>query len=614
MLQAKAPRSAANTLEPYNELNRCLDRLGSRSGLFQQVHPDSVVRAVASSVEQATSKLANEIATDPRVYSALKAVDLSKADAETQFYVFKQLRDFRRSGIDKDDATRARIRDLNEQVVRITQAFDQNLSADHSTYTVDGVAALEGLPDDYVKAHAPGADGRITLKSNYVDYIPFVTYAKSDKDRAGFFKVFMNRAYPVNVAELDTLVRLRRELATTLGYPNYAAYATGDKMIGSDTAVATFIDRVCALANTRMEADRAALLARKQKDDPAATAVNAWETSYYTELVKKEQYSFSSQEVRPYFPYARVKQGLFDVTSKMFGLTYKPVRGVPVWHPSVEVYDVYQGREKLGRFYLDMHPRANKYSHAANFPIQTGIKGRQLPMATLVCNFPEPAKGDPGLMEHEDVDTFFHEFGHLLHHILGGRHPWIGTSGISTEWDFVEAPSTLLEEWVWDAATLQTFARHHQTGQPIPDELVNRMRAARDFGKGAWVRQQMFYAALSLRMHDRDPNGLDSDKLVQELQAKYSPWPYVEGTHMQAGFTHLTGYSAIYYTYMWSMVIAKDMFSAFSGGPILNPQVAGHYRKTVLEAGGSKPAAELVKDFLGREYSTRAYEEWLNRN
>ena len=208
--------------------------------------------------------------------------------------------------------------------------------------------------------------------------------------------------------------------------------------------------------------------------------------------------------------------------------------------------------------------------------------------------------------------TFFHEFGHLLHHVLGGHTKWFGQSGVATEWDFVEAPSQMLEEWIWDLETLQTFARHYKTGEPLPAELLTRAKAADEYGKGLWVRQQMFYAATSLEFHARNPRGLDTTHLMAELQNRYTPFKYVDGTYFHESFGHLDGYSAIYYTYMWSLVIAKDLFSVFKHEGLLNPAPATKYRRAVLEPGGSKPAAELVRDFLGRDYDFGAYKEWLD--
>src|SRR5204862_6111662 len=276
---------------------------------------------------------------------------------------------------------------------------------------------------------------------------------------------------------------------------------------------------------------------------------------YLKERVRAEQLDFDSQSVRPYFDLERVQRGIFEITAQLFGIEYRRAE-VPVWHEDVTAWEIVEEGRVIGRFFLDLFPRDGKYKHAAQFTLTSGVAGGVLPEGALVCNFPRA----PALLEHSEVVTWFHEFGHLLHHIFGGQTRWAGVSGVRTEWDFVEAPSQMLEEWCWDASVLQKFARHHETGEPIPAALVQRMRAADEFGKGLRVRQQMFYAATSLRFHDRDPAGLDTTALAGELQERYTPFRHVPGTYFQESFGHLEGYSAIYYTYMWSLVIAKDLF------------------------------------------------------
>ncbi len=296
-----------------------------------------------------------------------------------------------------------------------------------------------------------------------------------------------------------------------------------------------------------------------------------------------------------------------ETTARMFSVEHRKVADAPVWHSDVTAWEVVEEGRVVGRFFLDLHPREGKYKHAAQFTLASGVAGGALPEGALVCSFP-PA----GLLEHSEVVTLFHEFGHLLHHIFGGRTRWAGVSGVRTEWDFVEAPSQMLEEWCWDAGVLQRFARHVETGRPIPAELVARMRAADEFGKGLRVRQQMFYAATSLQFHDRDPAGLDTTALANGLQERYTPFRSVPETYFQESFGHLEGYSAIYYTYMWSLVIAKDLFGVFRREGLLSPQAASRYRRAILEPGGSRTASELVKNFLGREASFDAFAEWLN--
>jgi thimet oligopeptidase len=453
----------------------------------------------------------------------------------------------------------------------------------------------------------------VVVTTDYPDYIPFRTYAKSHAARRRLFQEFQNRGWPKNEEALRRVLAARKEMATLLGYADWADYATETKMMKSGKNAAAFIDKIAGVAETRAKRDLAELLARKRKDDPAATVVHEHERSYYEELVKRDKHSFDSQSVRPYFEYDQTRDGLLAVTSRLFGVEFRPASGVAVWHEDVDVYDVFQGGQRLGRIYLDMHPRENKFKHAAQFTLVNGIDGRQLPEGVLVCNFPNPRTTRPALMLHDDVETMFHEFGHLLHHVLAGRQRWATFSGVATEWDFVEAPSQMLEEWAWDPETLAGFARHVETREPIPAELVKRMKAASELGEGLETRRQMYLAALSLRLHMGDPAALDFTRVQIETMRAYHMFPYLDGTHMWASFGHLNSYSATYYTYMWSRVIAKDMFSEFQRSGMYDAATAARYRDSVLVPGGSKDAADLVKDFLGREFSFEAYRRWLEQ-
>jgi len=439
-----------------------------------------------------------------------------------------------------------------------------------------------------------------------------MTYARSARAREALWRANRQRAYPKNVDVLNALLAKRHELATLLGYPSWAAYVTEDKMIKTAEKARDFVEKVAAGSKARSQRDYDKLLERKRRDEPGAPRVDPWDQAHLEDRIRAEQYAFDSQSVRPYFEYARVQQGVLDTTAKMFGITYRRVADAPVWHPDVQVFDVLEGDALLGRIFLDMHPREDKYKHAAQFTLTSGQRGKRVPEGVLMCNFPRPGGASPALMQHDDVQTFFHEFGHLLHHVLGGHTTWASQSGVRTEWDFVEAPSQMLEEWSWAPESLQPFAKHIDTNEPLPTELIQRMKAADDFGKGLWVRQQMFYAALSLRLYDRDPKGVDPVKLLEEMQGAYTPFPYIKDTYFHLAFGHLDGYSAIYYTYMWSLVIAKDLFTVFKKQGLMNPEPAKRYRRSVLEPGGSNDAALLVKDFLGREYSFDAYETWLN--
>lgn len=610
--RGSATGDSLTVLDEYDSAVALLADAAARASLARSVHPDEAMRTAASSCETEVEKALTELTLDRGIYDRMSALDLAAADDGTRYYVQKTLRDFRRAGVDKDAATRAKVQALREELVKLGQQFDENIASDVRSLEVDP-KDLDGLPEDFKRAHPAGANGRVTLTTNNTDYQPFLTYSTSATARAAMWKLYRQRGHPKNVPVLKRMLEARQELATVLGFPTWADYITGDKMIGTRRNVGDFIDRIVAAADARMKADYAAVLARRARDVPGAVTVDAWDSGYYQEKVKAEQYNFDSQSVRPYFEYARVKAGVMDITSRMFGITYRPVKDAAVWHADVDVYDVLEGGRLLGRIYLDMFPRDNKYKHYAQFTLTNGKRGRTLPEGVLVCNFPRPG-AEPALMQHSDVETFFHEFGHLLHHVLGGHTRWAGVAGVATEWDFVEAPSQMLEEWVWTPETLQTFATHYQTGQPIPTDLVRRMRAADEFGKGLFVRQQMFYASLSLQLHSREPKSIDMPKLVAELQERITPYRFVENTYFEESFTHLNGYSAIYYTYMWSLVIAKDMFTVFSRDGLMNADAARRYRTRVLEPGGSQPAADLVRQFLDRPYSFKAFEDWLNAN
>ncbi len=597
-------------LDAYDEATAALANMADRVDLIAVSHPDRGMRDAADAAKQAIASARTNISLDRGVFDALSSLDVSTADKPTQHYLSKTLRDFRRAGVDRDEATRARVRQLREELVEIGQDFDRNIREDTRTCLVPP-EALAGLPEDYVRSHPVGEDGLVPVTTEYPDYVPFLTYSADATARAALWRTYRQRGYPSNVDILRRMIARRHELATLLGYPNWADYIAEDKMVGSAQNIADFIERIAAASADRSRRDYERLLERKRLDSPAATAVHPWDGAYLDDRVKAEQLAFDTQAMRPYFEYGRVKAGLMRLVETLFEVEFRERPDIPVWHPEVECHEVLSGGRLLGRIFLDMHPRADKYNHAAMFAMTTGKAGRRLPECALVCNLPRPGD-EPALLQHSDVETFFHEFGHLIHHIFAGDSRWSGTSGIATEWDFVEAPSQLLEEWVRDAETLATFAVHHETGESLPAEMVSRLRAAEEFGKGLYVRQQMFYATLSLELFRRDPSGLDPVAVEREAQERLTPYRHVDGTYQHLSFGHLEGYSAIYSTYMWSLVIAKDLFTVFEADGLLSTPTAARYRATVLAPGGSAPAAQIVAEFLGRPYDFAAYQAWLD--
>lgn len=609
-LQQNQAQASNQALYLYNEISIILSPSLNEAGLLREVHPDAKVRKEAGNCEQKASQFLTDLSLDSAIYQAILASDERSLDEAGQRMLKITLRDFKRSGVDQDDASRQRIKELRDELVLLSQSFGENIRKDTFYIELKDRTELEGLPEDYINSHLD-ADGIYRISTEYTDYTPFMEYAKNASARKALRFKYLNRGKD-NKDVLKTMIEKRHELAKMLNYRSYAEYITEDKMIKNPEAVHLFIDQIADLAKPGADAEYNALLNFKREEDSYATRIEGHENAYLQEAYKKAHYQFNSQEVRPYFSYNKVRDGLLNLTSHLFGIHYVRVHDAKVWHNSVETYDVFDQSGKIGRIHLDMFPRENKYSHAAQFPVISGLSDRYYPEGALVCNFPNPADDGIALMEHSQVQTFFHEFGHLIHHIFAGRHEWLAFSGVATEWDFVEAPSQLLEEWAWSYEVLKNFAHHYQTGEVIPSKIVQKMKAADEFGKALAARQQMFYAALSLNYYDRDPSTFDVMGLLKELQARYSYTPYEEGTHFNYSFGHLDGYSAIYYTYMWSLSLSKDLFSPFKEYGLLNQEIARHYRDTILAPGGSKDASELVENFLGRPFQFEAFEKWLS--
>jgi thimet oligopeptidase len=611
IVAVKGPKTVDNTLANYDEAQARISSAFYFASLMEAVHPEAEFRDRATAMIRKASAAQTALSLNRGVYQALAAIPMAGADPATQYYLKRQLLEFRLAGVDKDDATRARLKALSDALTEEQSAFERNINDGRKTVEVRDESELAGLPKDYIDGHKPGKDGVIHITTDYPDFIPVMNFAVNDGLRRRLYLAFNTRAYPENLAVLMKMLQTRHEIADLLGYKSWADYNAADKMIGNGAHIADFIRDLDQAVRPIAEREFQMLLAEKKKSEPQATTISLHERSYYQEQVRRSSFDFDSQSVRPYLPYQRVKQGILDTAATLFHVAFRQEQGVPAWDPSVETWLVVDEGKVIGRFYLDMHPRPGKYSHAEMMPTLDGIRGKQLPEATLICNFPQPTATDPGLMEYGDVQTFFHEFGHLMHMILGGQQRWAGISGISMEADFVEAPSQMLEELISSPQVLGSFARDYQSGKPIPAELVQRMKRASAFGRGMFVGQQESFSALSYEIYDAKPQDVDVDAIAANALAKYTPFTLLPGTHMYASFGHLAGYSSAYYTYMWDKVIALDFFEQFDSKNPLAGDAALRYRRAVLEPGGSVSANDLVKNFLGRPQSMGAMQRWM---
>lgn len=571
---------------------------------MKSVHPDPRIQEAAEACINDYTDFAASQDLSQQFFQRVAAMELESASPAERLMVENHLRDFRQAGVDRDQATRDRIRDLIGEITELGTRYEKNIRMDKRE--VEATAAqLSGLPQDFLDAHPADARSIIKISTDYPDYFPVMKYSTDDDLRRRLYIAAKNIATPDNNQTLELLIAKRHELATVLAYDSYAALAMDGLMIQSPEKAQAFLAEMGAAVKEPAARDMDVLLARQRQIDPQAQQVQPWQASYLSNLVRQETYALDAREVREYFYFDRVQAGIFQWTEELFGVEIVPWQ-TETWHEDVSAWEIREHGEPIGRFYLDMHPRENKYKHAAHWTLRTGLRDRQLPLSGMATNFPR------GRMEHTQVETFLHEFGHLLHNMFSGTQDWLSISGMSMERDFVEAPSQMLEEWVWDYNTLRSFASN-EDGEVIPIALVEKMNRARHFGEAAGTAGQIFYANLSLNYYNRNPGSFQLLPLLVELQAQYSPFPYVEGTHFYNNFGHLNGYSSNYYIYQWSRAISTDMFGKFKAEGLRDSATARAYRHKVLGPGGSKPAHELVADFLGRPFSSQAYTDYLGQ-
>jgi thimet oligopeptidase len=609
MLAVGGRRSAANTIRPWDE---ALERAGEAQGLAEialNIHPDSTVRQEGTRALERVSRFRNELNTDPRAVRAFQALDTTALTPVERLLVSRAIRDFRRAGVLLAEADRARMRSYLETLDRLSNAFARNIAEDTTTFAVTESEAV-GMPADWIARHRRDAARRLIVTLQYPDVFPVLSYSANRALRARMWEGFGNRGRARNVVVLDSLLRVREAAARLLGYPTWAAYQAEPQMAASADSIATFIERVreaVAPASARL-APR--LLERLRQEDASVASLAIWDAPHSIELLRRSDYHIDSREVRDYFPFDAVKKGVLSVAAELFGVTIRPVE-LPVWHPSVESYEMVERGRALGRFYLDLHPRPGKYQHAALFPVRPAIADRQLPEGILVTNFPGGEKNDPGLMELGDVVTFFHEFGHLVHHMFA-RQPY-ATIQWPSEGDFVEAPSQMLEEFVQLPSVIARLSRHVRTGRPIPDSLVAKLEAADALSRPRDAAFQAGLSAISLAIHSGPAAGLNVDSISYRKLTDYTALTVRQPEHFATAFDHLgsNSYGATYYTYLWSQVISKDLWSAFDAKHPFNPGPAHRYRDMILRPGGGKPSAQLVRDFLGRNFGFSKWQQWV---
>ena len=606
-------RTFANTMLKLDDLTAVISRVWNPAYLMGAVHVNENIRSEADSSHVRFSKFVNEMSANEDLYNAVltysETEEAENLEGEKRKYLEETLLGFRRSGFDLGQKKREEVKRINNKLSEIGLKFNRNIAQYQDTLFAT-TAEVAGLPQSYVESRM-FPDGKCAIDMSYPSYFSFMDFSESDDARRRLSYKFLNRAREENLTVLDDMIRKRRELVDVLGYETFADYQTEVRMAKDAESVWQFENNLNSSLRQKANRDYVEMVVLKSETiGRQATQIQPWEKYYYDKKLLRVKYQVDAEKVKEYFPMESVVSGLFDLYQELFGLEFREVENPSVWHEDVTMYELYDNASGnlIGHFYLDLFPRANKYQHAAQFDVRSAKMypaGRQTPVAVLVCNFPKPTADEPSLLPHDDVETFFHEFGHLLHALLNRGE----LEGLSVPRDFVEAPSQMLENWVWQKASLKRFARHYRTGETIPDDLVEKMIAAKNLNSGVNALQQVYYAILDLTLHDgySPDDDRSTTDIVRDLQNEITLYPYQDDTHFQAAFGHLYGYAAAYYGYMWSKVYAQDMFSVFEENGILDEETGMRYRKIILEKGGTEDPLELVKAFLGRELNNEAF-------
>jgi thimet oligopeptidase len=608
-------RTFDNTLAALEAAGDHIAQAGGQYAFMAYVAADDALRETAREWEQRLDKYGVELAFREDLYAAVKEFaatsEAAGLNGEAQRLLDRTLRDYRRNGFELAKEQRERVQALMNRLVELGTDFRKAID-EWDDGIVVGREQLAGMPDrwiDGLKTIEEDGTTKYRVSLDYPEIMPFMDNAESADLRRELFLKNQNKGGETNVAVLEEAIRVRSEIAGLLGYDSWAAYVVEKRMAKTPENVERFLLDLQARLDAKAKIDMAALAGAKLAHT-GESDVHVWDWWFYTNLLHKTEYAIDDFEIAQYFPLDRCIEGLFLVTQELLGIRYERAKDAPVWHEDVQAYDIYEtdGTAPFARFYMDLYPRPNKFGHAAAFPLRTGRLlpdgSYQQPASAIVANFTKPTPDTPSLLRHTEVVTFFHEFGHILHQTLTTAR-FAEFAGSSTERDFVEAPSQMLEHWVWDRDVLRRFARHHATGEPLPDILLDAMIRAKNVSSGIANLRQMFFARLDLRLHSPGFDG-DSTAAVRELYP-VTGFPYPEGTHFQGGFGHLFGYDAGYYGYLWSRVFGDDMFTRFEAAGVLDRATGLDYRRTILERGGSVDGDVLVRDFLGREPNSNAF-------
>ena len=607
------------------------------------------IRDAANETRPLVVEFYNDYTLDERVYKLVKAYansDEAKAlTGEKKRHLENTLRGFRLSGAELEGEEKEEFKKLNLELSEMSQKFSDNATDSKFEMVITDQADLEGLPDDAIAAAKLKADeyreklgsdkipeGAALFNLDYPSYGPFMKFSPKSSIKKELYEKFLtqgttsaNRGLLSDKTEsldneplIEKIFKAKLRKAKLLGFDNYAQLSLETKMAPSPSEVKIFLERLAQKAKPLAKREYQELVdfqkeINYQNSENNPDKVYPWDKDYLSEKLRQKKYNFDTNLTKPYFELWQTVQGMFDIATKIFGIEFQINNEIQAWHEDVDVYEVMEQGKKIGTFYMDLFPRDIKRGGAWVMPLLAAAKNSQgqtvLPQCTLSCNLTKPTTEQPSLLNHLEVTTLFHEFGHALHHLLS-KVELETLSGTNVEWDFVELPSQLNENFVWEKESLEFFASHYQSKEAIPDSLLASMLKARTFNEGIACMRQLEFGLFDLSIYLLE----DASKyrrpldVYKDIVKEYGVFEYWEGTNFPCAFSHIFagGYSAGYYSYKWAEVLDADAFSRFQKEGILNPQVGKEYREAILEKGDSKAPMELFKEFMGREPSEDA--------
>lgn len=623
------PYTFENTLLELEAMTEKLDYAMSVVRHLEGVATYPELRAAYNAVQPRVSLFYTGIVLDDGLWKVLKAyaaTDEAQSLTGTRARLLKKTLDnFRRHGADLDEAGKERLKGIDVQLAQLTTKFAENVLDTTNAFEliIRDEKQLAGLPPSAVdaareSARSKGVEGwRFTLQAP--SYNAVMTYLDDRAVREHMYRAYLTRATSGdknNAPLIDQILQLRKEKAALLGYANFADLVLEDRMAHRGEKAREFVTELRAKSEKRFREETKELDDfRRSLEGDSAPALAAWDVAYYAEKLRARLYDFDEEALRPYFALGEVVDGMFELVRRLFGIEVVEEPGAPVWDPSVCYYVILSEGTRIGAFYADWYPRENKRGGAWMDAFLTGHPepdGSFRPHLGLICgNLTPPVGGKPALLTHRDVETIFHEFGHLLHHCLS-RVEIRSLAGTNVAWDFVELPSQIMENWCWERPSLDLFARHYQTGEPLPEELFAKMKRARTFRAATAQMRQLGFATMDLALHLDYDEQRDGDVVAyaRRVSEPFSPAPLPEEWGMIAGFTHLfaspVAYASGYYSYKWAEVLDADAFTRFQEAGVFDAQVGREFRDKILARGDSDDPAELFRSFMGRDPDVNA--------